>query len=754
MSLVNYLEQLYKDYGDNRKILTEKWLKNKRAFDGVIGEDTDQAVGMGNKKSKNEKNNKWRSKTVLNVTRTKVHAAEILVSDVFCSGGELPFTLKESKFIPDGVEKDDLLVPDAGTVPPEYEGLDAVTIFNIEKTKKLNELSVAVEAGLITPEDAQAAGQSILAATMPPRRMSSAEQMTLLIREQLRRADALTVLRKTIFSAAVYGEGVGKMFCKSYKRRGFSQDGTGAWVQADEFTTGIGMKNVSVFDIFTDLENRDIQNNAGVFERSYMSRSEISEMFDRADPLVIGSELDRVIEGHSPDETTVGHAQYKDDDSPEKKMIEKRRRTIEVIEFWGKVPVNLVNEFETQIASSGVSDTACPLSADNGECVEVTAIFTEGHIIKFCRTDGEKRPYFRIDWEEAIDDIAPRSIADIIDTMQQSLNSTLRLYEDNKKLSGNVMFGKKSRFLENKNGANCFYPGNQIDITDECDDVRKALFPLVVPDVGENLLRAIELYRYNANEQSMIPDIAHGVAASSKTTAYEISLQNEKAGKYVSEIVKNIDNRAVIPIVEFFYEWNMYDPDVSNEVKGSYDVEALGFTSYQDRSIRINRINQILSMALSSEALMSMTNLKALYRDAIKAQETDPELYITDDPQLNNLQDIKFAQFQQIVGEQMSGFQQQLDELLKALPSIANKSEAEALVSTARAEKLAADAQETYMKINALKAKMEDNRAKTIANIEKTKRQFVIEDFEKRLEAANAANGAGNEPAPPTAEPQ
>lgn len=179
--LIQYLEQLYKEFSDNRKRLNAKWKSNKAAYDGATGEATDQDKGMGNKGDPSEA---WRSKTVLNMTRTKVHAGEVLVNDVIFSGGDFPFTLRDYKFLPDGREKDEVVMPDRELVPPEYDGLDVQTIFNIEKQKTVERIRDAYTAGELSEEEARQAVEQTMSLQLPPRPKTSAEMMEALIREQ------------------------------------------------------------------------------------------------------------------------------------------------------------------------------------------------------------------------------------------------------------------------------------------------------------------------------------------------------------------------------------------------------------------------------------------------------------------------------------------------------------------------------------------------------------------------------------------
>lgn len=719
MELTEYLIDTYNNFKKNRKELEIKWRKNKAAFDGSKTIN-DKNVGMGD-----TKNEAWQSDSVINTTRTKVLAGGILVNDVICSGGSLPFNLIELKNLPYGTPHSDIDIPDPGTVPPEYEHLSKKEILSFEKEKAKRELLNAIQQGSLSQEQAQEAFAEIEQMSLPEKEFSAAERMKKLIQDQMAKADALKATRQTVRSAAIYGEGIGKLYPYSYVNRGFERDESGYWDMRETKYNALAVKNISIFNFFTELEDADITSNLGVFERFYMSRSDIFNTYTADDQCVIASELDS-LSAQKGDISEYSSANSVDDtDSPALGMVNRRRKTEEVLEFWGKAPLRAVVDFERE---NGIySEESDGTYETEWKNIEITAVIAGGKIIRFARADNMPRPYFRMVWEEPVDDVSSKSIADIISTMQDSMNSTLRLFEDNKRLAANVMVGIKRRYLENHGRDIKPQAGKVIDIDEACDDVRKAIQPIVIPDIGENLRSALAMYETAASEQSMIPNISHGVSPSDKATAYEISLQNEKAGKYISDVVRNVDSGWIEPIVRFMYEWNMFDPNVTNECKGTFAVKALGFSSFNDKVVRMNKIKELLQMALSSELLGSILNVRELLLDYMRIDDNNPERFITSESDTVNLVDMKIQQFMNSVGQQMQQLQQQLADIVQAVPKLAEKSDSEIAVEYARAEKLKADAEKTLTGIDKMRGDIENNRmkaesgyAKTMAGVAKT----------------------------------
>jgi hypothetical protein len=141
----------------------------------------------------------------------------------------------------------------------------------------------------------------------------------------------------------------------------------------------------------------------------------------------------------------------------------------------------------------------------------------------------------------------------------------------------------------------------------------------------------------------------------------------------------------------------------------------------------MNKIKELLQMALSSELLGSILNVRELLLDYMRIDDNNPERFITSESDTVNLVDMKIQQFMNSVGQQMQQLQQQLADIVQAVPKLAEKSDSEIAVEYARAEKLKADAEKTLAGIDKMRGDIENNRmkaesgyAKTMAGVAKT----------------------------------
>ncbi len=673
-SLKDFIVELFRDYEANRQIIELKWRKNWEAYKAVTGKRLNPQIALGNKDAEDPDENDWRSRTVADITRVKVNAGKILVSDVLLSGGELPMMLKENRNIGDVVN----------TVLEQIE---------------------QESAGISRPEEMSPVSENVL-------------KMTKLVKEQLKRAGAEKTLRTAILSAAVYGEGVSRIVSDTYTFRRFSPVGE-SWTSDVVEDFGLKMEPVSIWDFFTDLEDHDIHHNAGLFLRTRMSRFEVVQKF-RDDPLLIKGSLERINRERNSESGPVDSSE-----SPGRLLINKRKKDLRVLEFWGRVPECLVRNMEQnqEFGTPGFGET-------ENEQTEIMAVVIEDTIVKFSRVESGSRPFFRVYWEAGIDDINGQSIADNMNLMQESLNSFMRCFEDNKKLASNVLLAIKPSMLENPVSLEeKIVPGKVYKLSESARNASDAIQSITIPDIGKSLLDGIQMYEERGNNNSMIPEIAYGIQPGGSTTATEVQMRNEKAGKYISDIVKGFDCDWIEPVVRFFYEWNMDDERVPFTFKGQYDVQALGYHSYQDKILRMNRIRDMLAMALSNEALFQKLNLNALLSEWMKANELDPDLFIS---QEESMESPLVQQFAQMVEQRFAQMEQQLQEFGRQLPSLALGSELEAEERQAKIEKLKAETEKIQSDIINAGDKVTTERAKAIADIQAKSRQNERREQETR----------------------
>jgi hypothetical protein len=201
----------------------------------------------------------------------------------------------------------------------------------------------------------------------------------------------------------------------------------------------------------------------------------------------------------------------------------------------------------------------------------------------------------------------------------------VRPFEDNIKLIANVLIAVKKRSLAPGALKDGIKPGTEIEIAEECDDARKAIQQVTIQDITGSLVNGIPLFERYADEGSQIPKILQGVVAEKHKpdTLGELNILQQNSGKYLGSVIKNFDEGLIEPTTMSFYEYNMDDPEVTKG-KGNFITRALGFSSFQDRVIRMQKLMQGLNLVLSHEVLAAEVKPREGLADLWKALDLDP----------------------------------------------------------------------------------------------------------------------------------
>lgn len=582
------IDELYANWASDRKSLLEpKWQKNLNAFKSV-------SDGFWKKGEAVD----WRSDTFVPLTHTKVMAAYAMLVDQILQNGKIPFLLSPS--------------------PDQEEA------FKRARRELMAQAQTQAQGQQGTPpgQPGMVPGQQAMALELPDEETvkRSIEAMQSRIEQQLGDCNADRAFMKIILSAAIYGEGWAHRFVdvkmtKRFQRLEFGGSAaTERWELDSQQDVFPAIEYVSVWNIYRDLETDDPQKSRGLALRQAVSPWHLRQFEGK--PYYDVDAIREVIR-----EARLG-TQTKDVNAspPGERDIQRTKNDIEFLEFWTRVPSAYVKEYMKGSDASNYGALLAP--EESGEEVECLVATANERVIRFKALEEVSRPFYRAKWEEALDEVFARSVADNLAPWQLLINGLQRAYEDNKKLAGNVIIATKREHLGQWDGS--LTPGMEIEVMDTIDDVRKAFQSIVVPDVSVTLLDAQAGAKVGADEACMLPTVMQGSVLDKQKpdTAYEMQQLQANAGRYLGSVIKNFDEGLVEPLVWDFYNWNMSDPDVT-EGKGDFQVKAMGFAGFQDRLIRAQKLMQVLTLALSTPQLTSLFDIRGLAADVLKAQDLD-----------------------------------------------------------------------------------------------------------------------------------
>ncbi len=564
-------EVLYDNWKRDRSDLETKYQNNLDAFN---------AISRGKWKL-DEGSEAWRSTTFIKKTKIKVVTAYAMIIDILLQGGKIPFAL----------------------IPSPWDKI----VF--EELK----------------EDQQALIKDNIS------------DMEGLIRQQFLDSRADIELMKNVFSSGLYGETYAKWLIHDVVRKGFQpvQYAPGIANQAqyerfektNQVVIAPAWSYVSVWNIFRDLETNDLQKCTGLIERNLSSKYDLFKR--KGQPYWIDNALKKAVE-EGPEEGGTQHDGSGSNDTLPPNLRDKKHRhkTIEEGEFWGRVPTQIAEHFEWELKKGegkSVRRDEFEFTDFDGNETEIMAVFSGNQITRYLRNQYGYRPYCRTEWEMNLDQLGGNGVADNLEDIQMVLNGMIRAMEDNLKLAANVMLAiKKNHFAPGEDGKLTI--GKQWDMSDEVEDVRKAIQQVVIQPVTRELFAGIPIMERFADESTMMPRIIQGMVAEKQKsdTLGEMQILQANAGKYLGSVLKNHDEGIIEPMVTWNYEYNMEDPGIQRG-KGNYIAKAMGFSSFQDKFVRSESMRRLLALVVSDEGLARDWKLGKLVSEIAKTQDLDPD---------------------------------------------------------------------------------------------------------------------------------
>jgi len=637
--------QLYEKWKQDRKPRENKWNRNRAAM------ECNPKLDPKGTWSKSEKARDWQSDTFFDITRQKVSTSYALGTDTLFKGGKVAFMLAEPTEGP--LERQQ--------TPPEAEERQEDTIKEAEAR----------------------------------------------IHRQLENCDAVTQLSRCFLSGLTYGEYYAKDYITDMTEDEFVDTGGGIFEDASMPQTTKGVEYKPLWNIYRDWETDDLQAGRGVLETDYVSPYDLRQEFDK--PHRFNKYIVKVIKDEeAKDRESPDVTEDKDSIPPYLRDLQhSRAKTILKIEGWVRVPLNRAVAFEAKLKQDGVpgfedagivpGPGEVDTEKDDGKEVSVFCIVAGKHIIAYTRFAG-RRPYHYGLCEENLDGAGGRGMADNVEYAQKVLNGAIRMYEDNKKQANKIILAIKRRLLEgdfekefNSDELACI-----LDLDEEAENASQALHQVVIQDLGDNLLKLIEMFLQFADYSSNMPRAEQGQQSPNPQTAFELQQRLERSGKYLGRIIKNFD-LFVQGIIKEFYRYNMVNPELTDG-KGNFRVVALGFSSFENRVIRLQKLMALLTLVLSNDLLLREVKIRWLIEEIAKAQDIAAE------------QLLKTPEEKQTEAE---AEEQSIDRQLQLLDgqlSLENRK--------AQAAKDQAGAQATLAKVEQDDERLKLERAKTVASIE------------------------------------
>ena len=585
--IVSFVKEKYSKAETARETEEQRWIQAYRNYRGIYGPDV-------------QFTSTEKSQIFVKVTKTKVLAAYGQIADVLFGGNKFPISIDPTR-LPDNVEE----VVNFETNPEQVKANESLPeLLPGETYQEFRERLAGLEDSLEPISDKLNPGYA-KTPTSPqffPAEVA-AKKMEKKIHDQLEESHAKKHLRAAAFESALFGTGIMKgPFAVDKEYANWDEEGNYSPV----FKTIPQTTSVSIWNFYPDPDAATMEEAEYVVERHKMSRSQLRALKNR--PFFRENAIDNALR--------LGESYVKEwwEQAMEDDAQESKSERFEVLEFWGFVDTEILEEQEIDI----------PKDLKDSEQLSVNVWICNGQVLRLVMNPFTPAyiPYFAAPYEMNPYSIFGVGIAENMDDTQTLMNGFMRMAVDNAALSGNLLIEVDETNLVPGQDLSV-YPGKVFRRQGGAPG--QAIFGTKFPNVSNENMQMFDKARVLADESTGFPSFAHGQTGVSGVgrTASGISMLMSAANGSIRNVVKNIDDYLLAPLGKAFFNFNMQF-DFDKEIKGDLEVKARGTESLMANEVRSQRLMQFLQV-VQNPALAPFARMDYIVREIAKSMDLDPD---------------------------------------------------------------------------------------------------------------------------------
>lgn len=431
--------------------------------------------------------------------------------------------------------------------------------------------------------------------------------------ESLYRAEC----RKTIFDSARIGTGVLKgPFPKAKRGVVVQKDGDdGIEVQIEDRIFP-ATKWRDPWNIFPDPAcGEDIHEGDFMLERDFLSPRQLKDL--KKLPGYLAAQIDKVL--------TEGPAQAANDNNSgdAQKDKDKRKNRFEVWYYYGSLKreelsciyAHAGKELTTKDVAEDKTDVYCIVTLVNDEVIKAAINPLDSGVF----------PYRVFPWQRRAGNWAGIGVGEQIRTPQRILNASTRSMLNNAGLSSGCQVILDISSVKPADGQWTFVPNKIWYKTGDTpgQDVRAAMEIFEIPSVTNEMMVIINNAMQMAEESTSIPLITQGQSGKTTPDTFGAAqLQDNNANQLLRSIGYSFDDYVTEPLIRDYYEYLLLDPDVPNDEKGDFQIDAHGSIALVERAIADQTITQLLAPSLNPAYRVDPAKTMALY---LKSKRLNPK---------------------------------------------------------------------------------------------------------------------------------
>ena len=274
-----------------------------------------------------------------------------------------------------------------------------------------------------------------------------------------------------------------------------------------------------------------------------------------------------------------------------------------VLDWWGYIKVADLKQHGGKIAKVPKWNNRTLRWEDSepdDQDVVIANIWVCGnHVLRAWHTPLKPRrlPFFVVPYEKIPKSLWGQGVAWMMEDWQAVMNTVYRAMMDNMAISSQpIGWFDRSRLRADDKGV--LEPGKMFEVK----DTERLTIPPVQfhfpPNNVAHMRMIAEIARANIQESTSLPDLVQGMqtGATHNRTAAGMSMLGGWADTATRSVQKNIDQCLTKPLIRSLYFWEMqFSKD--DQIKGDFEVEALGVESVMADEILTQRLIQYGAMA-------------------------------------------------------------------------------------------------------------------------------------------------------------
>lgn len=239
--------------------------------------------------------------------------------------------------------------------------------------------------------------------------------------------------------------------------------------------------------------------------------------------------------------------------------------------------------------------------------------------------DSGNFPYRVASWSRRPGHWAGVGVGEKMQMPQRSVNAATRALFNNAGLSSGVQIVIDQAGIIPADGSWKLTPNKIWYKTEDGSSqrVQDSFAAIVIPSVQAEMMNIIQYGMKLAEESTGIPLITQGqTGPTSPETFGQAELQNNNSLTWLRSVGYDYDDQVTVQLVDDFYEWLLLDPNVPDDEKGDFQIDAHGSAAMVERAIQEQTMVGLLQ---ASQNPAFDIDPSKLFKEYLKAKRMNPE---------------------------------------------------------------------------------------------------------------------------------